>query len=606
VAVRGPLKGSMFVLPEGEFWVGRQATNDLQLEDNAVSRRHCLFVRSGDNCTLKDLDSRNGTFVTGTPVSEQPLRPGDEIRIGGSLFCYQVDGSAPANHEQLSTAGSTRELRLEESLYLSSDEYTILPPSARALHDLRTLLRVSTMLHSFRGLHDTTSATAAEVLRSHLTSLLLDLIPASRAAIFIPGAPPGEWTPNPQVLARACDELVVVWLEEDERSDVSVLAAPLVVRGEVAAVVYLESADREHRFDEGHLQLLTAVAGMAAVAWENATILGWLQEENERLQSELKLEHGMVGASDKLRDLQRQITKVAPSNSTVLILGESGTGKELVARAVHRNSLRAAGPFVAINCAALTENLLESELFGHERGAFTGAITQKKGKLEVAEGGTVFLDEIGELSPLLQAKLLRVLQEREMERVGGTKTIQLDIRLVAATNRDLEQAVSKGDFRRDLFYRLNVVSLKAPALRERPEDTLPLAEHFAKKYAAECGRKIVGLAPEARAYLQSYSWPGNVRELENAIERAVVLGSADMLLAEDLPEHIRESRPAAVSASMYEEAVEAAKRQVVLQAFEQVNHDHEAAAKILGLHPNYLHKLIRTMNLKPALKRGKR
>ena len=606
VAVRGPLKGNIFVLPEGEFWVGRQATNDLQLEDTAVSRRHCLFTRSGDNCTLKDLDSRNGTFVTGTPVSEQPLRPGDEIRIGGSLFCYQVDASAPANHERENTAGSTRELRLEESLYLSSDEYTILPPSARALHDLRTLLRVSTMLHSFRGLHDTTSETAAEVLRSHLTSLLLDLIPASRAAIFIPGAPPGDWPPNPQVLARACDERVVVWLEEDERSDVSVLAAPLVVRGEVAAVVYLESSDHQHGFDEGHLQLLTAVAGMAAVAWENATILGWLQEENERLQSELKLEHGMVGVSEKLRDLQRQITKVAPSNSTVLILGESGTGKELVARALHRNSLRAGGPFVAINCAALTENLLESELFGHERGAFTGAITQKKGKLEVAEGGTVFLDEIGELSPLLQAKLLRVLQEREMERVGGTKTIQLDIRLLAATNRDLEQAVAKGDFRRDLFYRLNVVSLKAPALRERPEDTLPLAEHFAKKYAAECGRKIVGLAPEARAYLQSYSWPGNVRELENAIERAVVLGSADMLLAEDLPEHIRESRPAAVSASMYEEAVEAAKRQVVLQAFEQVNHDHEAAAKILGLHPNYLHKLIRTMNLKPALKRGRR
>jgi DNA-binding NtrC family response regulator len=182
----------------------------------------------------------------------------------------------------------------------------------------------------------------------------------------------------------------------------------------------------------------------------------------------------------------------------------------------------------------------------------------------------------------------------------------LDIRLLAATNRDLEQAVSKGDFRRDLFYRLNVVSLKAPALRERPEDTLPLAEHFAKKYAAECGRKIVGLSPEARAYLQSYSWPGNVRELENAIERAVVLGSADMLLAEDLPEHIREARSAAVSASMYEEAVEAAKRQVVLQAFEQVNHDHEQAAKILGLHPNYLHKLIRTMNLRPELKRTRR
>jgi transcriptional regulator with GAF, ATPase, and Fis domain len=611
LAVRGPLKGHVIPLPEGEYCVGRQATNDLQLEDNAVSRRHCLFTRSGHGCTLKDLESRNGTFVTGTPVTEQQLEPGDEIRIGGSVFCYLVDPGAVVPIEKQVSASSTRELRFEESLYLSSDEYTILPPSARALHDLRTLLRVSTMLHSFRGLHDTTSAPAADILRSHLTSLLLDLIPASHAAIFIPGSNSPDRPPNPQVLERALQERVVVWQEGvwQEGSDPyspSFLAAPLIVRDEVAAIVYLESVNAEHRFDEGHLQLLTAVAGMAAVAWENATILGWLQEENERLQTELKIEHGMVGLSDKLNDLKRQIAKVAPSNSTVLILGESGTGKELIARALHRNSLRAAGPFVAINCAALTETLLESELFGHERGAFTGAITQKKGKLEVADGGTVFLDEIGELSPLLQAKLLRVLQEREMERVGGTKTIPLNIRLLAATNRDLEQAVQKGDFRRDLFYRLNVVSLKAPALRERPEDTLPLAEHFAKKYAAECGRKIVGLAPQARAYLQSYSWPGNVRELENAIERAVVLGSAEMLLAEDLPEHIRESRSAAISASMYEEAVEAAKRQVVLQAFEQVNHDHEAAAKILGLHPNYLHKLIRTMNLKPTLKRTRR
>jgi transcriptional regulator with GAF, ATPase, and Fis domain/pSer/pThr/pTyr-binding forkhead associated (FHA) protein len=606
LAIRGPLKGNVIPLPQGEYCVGRQHTNDLQLEDNAVSRRHCLFVRTGETCTLKDLDSRNGTFVTGTPVSEQQLVPGDEIGIGSSVFCFLVDPGAVAPPEKHGTVTSTREVRLGESLYLCPDDHTILPPSARALHDLRTLLRVSTMLHSFRGLHDTKSASAAETLRSHLTSLLMDLIPASQAAIYIPGANPGVLPSNAGVLERTMGERIVIWQEGADNDGVSILAAPLIVREEVAAVVYLESSDAEHRFDEGHLQLLTAVAGMAAVAWENATILGWLQEENERLQSELKIEHGMVGVSDKLRDLQRQIAKVAPSNSNVLILGESGTGKELIARALHRNSLRAAGPFMAINCAALTETLLESELFGHERGAFTGAIVQKKGKFEVADGGTVFLDEIGELSPLLQAKLLRVLQEREMERVGGTKTIPLNIRLLAATNRDLGEAVQKGEFRRDLFYRLNVVSLKAPALRERTEDTLPLAEHFAKKYAAECGRRIVGLAPEARAYLQSYSWPGNVRELENAIERAVVLGSAEMVLAEDLPEHIRESRPAAVSASMYEEAVEAAKRQVVLQAFDQVDHDHEAAAKILGLHPNYLHKLIRTMNLKPALKRGRR
>jgi len=377
-----------------------------------------------------------------------------------------------------------------------------------------------------------------------------------------------------------------------------------MVRGELAAVLYFESADPTRRLDEGHLQLVTAVAEMASGAWENAVILGWLQQENERLQTELKLEHDMLGVSAKMRDLQRQIAKVAPSNSNVLILGESGTGKELIARAVHRNSLRASGPFIAINCAALADNLLESELFGHEKGAFTGAIAQKKGKLEMAEAGTVLLDEVGELSPILQAKLLRVLQEREMERVGGTKTIKLNIRILAATNRDLEGAVKQGSFRQDLYYRLNVVVLKAPALRDRPEDTMPLAEHFAKKFASECGRKITGLAPAARAYLRNYSWPGNVRELENAIERAVVLGSADTILPEDLPEHIRESHPAEDSATLYETALEDAKRKVVLKAFEQANYEHEIAAKLLGLHPNYLHKLIRTMDLKAELKRA--
>ncbi len=342
------------------------------------------------------------------------------------------------------------------------------------------------------------------------------------------------------------------------------------------------------------------------VVVKNALQQRKLELEVERLKEEGRRELQIIGESVPMKALRQQLALMAATNGRVLIYGESGSGKELVAHAIHNSSARGTEAFVEVNCAAIPEDLIESELFGHERGAFTGAVTQKKGKLEVADGGTVFLDEIGELSPLLQAKLLRVLQEREMERVGGTKTIRLNIRVLAATNRDLDQAAQKGEFRRDLFYRLNVVSLKAPALRERPEDTLPLAEHFARKYSAECGRKIVGLAPEARAYLQSYAWPGNVRELENAIERAVVLGSADMVLAEDLPENIRESRPAAVSASMYEEAVEAAKRQVVLQAFDQVNHDHEQAAKILGLHPNYLHKLIRTMNLKPALKRSRR
>ena len=597
--MRGPAKGSTIPLPDGAYSVGRQASNDLYLEDHAVSRQHCVFTLAGEQCELKDLDSRNGTFVNGAPITVRNLDPGDEVRIGSSLFVFLTGaGKLPAAADT-----NTRQLRAEDSLYLASDQKE-LSPSYRAVHDLRTLLRISTMLHSFRGLHDLQGAPAAEILRNHLSSLLLELIPAERAGVFVPGVDTNEWNPNPEVYQRICREQVAVWVEDSDDEGLALLGAPVMVRGEVAAVIYFESSDPRTRFDEGHLQLVTAVAGMAAGAWENATILGWLQQENQRLQTELRLEHDMQGVSGKLREIQRQIAKAAPSNSNVLILGESGTGKELIARAIHRNSLRASGPFVAINCAALADNLLESELFGHEKGAFTGATAQKKGKLEMAEGGTVLLDEIGELSPILQAKLLRVLQQREMERVGGTKTIKLNIRVLAATNRDLDDAVKKGVFRQDLYYRLNVVVLKAPALRDRPEDILPLAEYFAKKYAGDCGRKIVGLAPATRAYLRNYSWPGNVRELENAIESAVVLGSADALLPEDLPEHIRESHPAEVSASLYEEAVEDAKRKAVLKAYEQANHDHEIAAKILGLHPNYLHKLIRTLDMKGELKKA--
>src|SRR5262249_829716 len=316
--------------------------------------------------------------------------------------------------------------------------------------------------------------------------------------------------------------------------------------------------------------------------------------------------HNMVGEGARMRNVFQFIARAAPTDSTVLIEGESGTGKELVARAIHRASRRSEKPFVAINCAALTDTLLESELFGHEKGAFTGACTQKKGKLEIADGGTVFLDEVGELAPALQAKLLRALQEREFERVGGTRPIKVNIRLIAATNKDLASAARNGEFRQDLYYRLNVVALTMPPLRERQDDIPLLAAFFTTRYSEQCKRRVTGISDEARACLLSYDWPGNVRELENAIERAVVLGSTDTILPEDLPEHIREARPAEVPACLYEEAVEAAKRQVVLKAFDQANYDHETAAKALGLAPNYLHKLIRTMDLKTVLKRAGR
>jgi two-component system response regulator HydG len=379
---------------------------------------------------------------------------------------------------------------------------------------------------------------------------------------------------------------------------------PLIMLDRPIGVIYLDTSEPDVDFDKDHLQLVTAIAAISAVAIENARHIEWLVSENQRLIADFNIEHNLVGESAAVRDVLQFISKVAPTDSTVLLFGESGTGKELAARAIHRNSKRANKPFMAVNCAALAESLLESELFGHEKGSFTGALVQKKGRLEVAEGGTVFLDEIGDLPPALQVKLLRVLQEREFERVGGTMPIKLDIRVITATNKNLEEAVSQGSFRQDLYFRLNVVSLEMPPLRKRQEDISLLANYFAAKYSEKCNRRVTGISQEAQTRLLGYDWPGNVRELENAIERAVVLGTTERILPEDLPESILESVSIiSEPATKYHEAVVQTKKQIILSAMAQANGSFTEAAKILGVHPNYLHRLIRNLNLKEQLKK---
>jgi Nif-specific regulatory protein len=380
----------------------------------------------------------------------------------------------------------------------------------------------------------------------------------------------------------------------------SLLAAPIVLFEKTLGVVYLSS--RRANFDESHLRFLTAVAGIAAVAIENARNIAFLENENARLRGET-LNRNMLGESEAMRKVFEVIRKVAPTDSTVLINGESGTGKELAAQAVHLNSKRADQPFVAINCAALTETLLESELFGHEKGAFTGATAQKKGKIETAQGGTLFLDEIGEMALNLQAKLLRVLQEREFERVGGTRPVKADIRLVAATNRDLQTEVKAGNFRQDLFYRLNVVRFTMPALRERREDIVLLAENFAEKFSRAMNRRIRGISANAKKILLKYDYPGNVRELENAVERAVVLGSTDWILPEDLPEDLLDvqASAAASAAETYHEAIREKKKELILNAFREARGNYVETARLLDVHPNYLHRLIRNLEIKGEL-----
>jgi len=309
-------------------------------------------------------------------------------------------------------------------------------------------------------------------------------------------------------------------------------------------------------------------------------------------------EYGLIGESPRMKEIHRSVLRVGPTNSTVLVRGESGTGKELLAHAIHLNSPRKNLPFVAINCAALSGQLLESELFGHEKGSFTGAFARKKGKLEFAEGGTVFLDEVGELEPELQAKLLRMLETLEFERVGGIRPIRINIRLLAATNSNLEEAIEAGTFRADLYYRLAVVILTMPPLRECREDIPILTSNFIARCCKRSGRRIMGISSEARAMMMQYDWPGNVRELQNALEHAVVLGEEDVIQPGDLPRSVSESgRKAPEAIPDYRESIKSLKKKLILQAVRQAEGNRTLAAKALGLHPNHLHRLIRNLHL---------
>jgi DNA-binding NtrC family response regulator len=307
----------------------------------------------------------------------------------------------------------------------------------------------------------------------------------------------------------------------------------------------------------------------------------------------------IIGKSEKMKEAAETAKKAAISTATVLLLGESGTGKEVFARAIHSWSERKNQPFVAINCVGLSKDLLESELFGHEKGAFTGADQLKKGKIELANSGTVFLDEIGDISQELQTKLLRFLQEREFDRVGGVRPIKVDVRIIAATNRDLDEAVKKDRFREDLYHRLNVIPIALPPLRERSQDIAPLSQYFLRRFSSESKKSFVEITKEALAKLDAYHWPGNVRELANTIERAVVLGSGPSLTIQDLPGRIAATEGRMSSNNLsYREAMEATRRDLVLKALAQSDGNRVAAAKALGLHEKYLLKLIKDLQIR--------
>jgi transcriptional regulator with GAF, ATPase, and Fis domain len=632
VGVSGPLKDKTLALRAAELSIGRDPGNDLWASDPALSRRHCLVRCESGRFKIRDLGGRNGTLVNGVRVEEYELQHQDRVSVGASLLLVLL--REQASHPEASAVELTETeelamtptiLRVEDALYLQPDRILAgLPETDRLTRDLNTLLKIANGIGAIRD---------REALEWQLLGMVFDVVPADRGAVLhfgdeqcLDSAIAWDRTLGPghpvrvsrTVVERVLSERAGLMVRDVKHDDSvagvktlaqsqirSLLCVPVFEMGKPVGVIYLDSRDPVHLFDQNHLQFMTGVANLASLALDNVRLWEGLREENRRLRSEINLEHNMVGASSRIQEILGIIQRVAPTTSTVLIQGESGTGKELVARAIHSNSARAEQPFVAINCAALTESLLESELFGHEKGAFTGALAQKKGKIEVADGGTLFLDEISELAVGLQAKLLRVLQEREFERVGATRPIKADVRVIAATNKSLPEAVQAGTFRNDLFYRLNVVTITTPPLRERREDIPALAESFITKVGNKCKIRRKRLSQEALALLMQYDWPGNVRELENAIERAVVLGAAEEILPEDLPDTLLEiSSSTANLGARYLGAVKENKKQLVVQALEQANGYYVDAAKILGLHPNSLLRLIRNLGLKPSVKQG--
>jgi len=344
---------------------------------------------------------------------------------------------------------------------------------------------------------------------------------------------------------------------------------------------------------------------------EKALELNRLRHELDYLRHERQEPYEfdrIIGGSDALRRVLDVVRKVAKSNSTVLVRGETGTGKELIAGAIHHNSMRAGRNFVKVNCAALQENLLESELFGHEKGAFTGADRQRIGRFEQADGGTLFLDEIGDMSPSTQAKILRVLQEHEFERLGGTRTLSVDVRLIAATNRDLSAMVASGHFREDLYYRLNVVSVETPPLRDRKDDILPLAMHFVRRFSGELKKPLTGLDTEAQKLLARYNWPGNIRELENAIERAALLTDGSVIAATDLrlgdsgPTASREATPV-VRIPPAGIALEEIERQAITEALKMANWIQKDAAELLQISPRVINYKIKILGIEMPRRR---
>ena len=531
VVIEGPDAGREFELPMRGGGIGRGEGNLVQLTDPTVSRSHGLIeLRDGALAWIDD-SGKPRTLINGKAAAIHRLEAGDEIVLGATKMAFlPVDGVAVTK--------ASSHVTMEVS---SAQLFALTGRDDRARRHLAALAQLGHRLRaeSASG-RDAVARAACDAVRTALEAhrafvLSAGKRPAPVAAAMVPGE-----TAQLQIPQDLMEKVIQGGVVTAESGGRALIAAPVYGSAdEIVAVLWIDR--KGGAWEESDALAASCIAQLTGAAWVGADTRDQLVRRAEALEEQLDgplSEADFIGRSKAAASVIEFVKRVGPSDATILLGGESGSGKEMVARAIHRASRRAKGPCVAVNCAALTESLIESELFGHEKGAFTGATEKKAGRFEMADRGTLFLDEVGELPLGLQTKFLRVLEERRFERVGGQKSIEVDVRVVAATNRDLAEMVRRGQFREDLFYRLSVIMVDVPPLRERLDDVPLLADHFLARFRHQAGRRISGFAPDTIAAMTRYHWPGNVRELRNAIERAIVLGDREQIQPGDLPPQV--------------------------------------------------------------------
>jgi transcriptional regulator with GAF, ATPase, and Fis domain len=588
--------------------VGRGPDNDVQLDDPAVpdSALHVLFDGS-----RYQVGSLGATFqVNGKKRDSHVLASQDVIRVGGTELTFsREDAPAPRAAPVAPAATETH-----------SDSHTAELPGVPG-RELAMLRRLTTFSERLLGSYD---------LDRILESLMDEVIEVTRAdkgflILMESNEPRVKVARNlsreniEDAVEKLSDSIIAKVVKEQKPLIIadaidtpefkasesvvnlkvhSVMCVPLMHKGDLFGVIYVGNDRLVNRFEPKSLDMLTVFAAQASLILQNAMLVNDLKLDNTELRKKLEDQRygDIVGSCQGMREVYKRIDKIALTDISVLITGETGTGKELIAREIHRHSPRAKGPFVTINCGAIPENLLESELFGHVKGAFTGAVVTRPGKFQAAIGGTLFLDEIGEMPLQLQVKLLRALQEKVVYKVGENRGEAVDIRVVAATNKILEEEVKKGTFREDLYYRLNVVTLKLPPLRERGEDVIVLGKFFLQKYSKEFGSKVKGFTPAATVAMKKYAWPGNIRELENRLKKAVVLADKPLLGPDDLdlkPENLEPIMPLL-------QAKEEFQKRYINEVLARNNGNRTKTAKDLGVDPRTIFRHLEKLEAEKA------